>query len=63
MMCLVTRVALKYKMNNNGYESHNKVTPPLTDTHNDIAGNAKEDRNLGNLVTVISRAVGIRHST
>ena len=54
-MCLVTRVAPKYKMYNNGYESHNKVTPPTTDTNDDIAGNTKEDRNLGNLGTVIGR--------
>ena len=55
MTCLVTRVAPKYKMYNNGYESHNKVAPPPTDTHDDIAGNAKADRNLGNLITAIGR--------
>ena len=55
MMCLVARVALKDKVYNDSYETHNKVTSPPTDTHDDIANNTKKDANLGNQVATIGR--------
>jgi hypothetical protein len=53
MTRLVTRVVLIDKVYNDSYETHDKITSPPTNTHDDAADNTKENANLGNRVAAI----------